>query len=162
MSRAIIPVTKRPASGLFSLRVAARKWGLPPPGNLTRAKRLVGGRFALKFEFCRDAGHSFDPINKTRQARNGARPSANGAVALIQFSRFSARRDRPVWAGCSDYPICVFLRRYSQESPRGSEESVGVAFCVKCEPSVIKPLGFIGVFRIVAFIKCAACFRSRQ
>jgi|GEM_PF-3472906 len=108
MSRADSQELKRPLAGLFSLWVKGRKWESPAPGNSPRVVYPCRGSVALKFRFCRDADKCFDLINKTRQARNGARPCANGAVASIRLSRFIARRDRPVRAGCSAYSVmCV-------------------------------------------------------
>ncbi|OQA83983.1 MAG: hypothetical protein BWY28_03066 [bacterium ADurb.Bin236] len=101
MFRADSRDSKRPLAGLFSLWGKDRKWELPTPGNLPRSVYPCRGSVALKFRFCRDADQCFDLINKTRQARNGARPCANGAVASIRLSRFIARRDRLVGAGCS-------------------------------------------------------------
>ena len=62
----------------------------------------------MKFRFCRDADQCFDVINKTRQARNGARPCANGAVALIRLSRSNVRRGCLAGADCSELLVmCV-------------------------------------------------------
>ena len=110
MFRADSRDSKRPLAGLFSLWVKGRKWESPAPGNSPRSVSLCRGSVALKFRFCRDADQCLDPINKTRQARNGARPCANGAVASIRLSRFIARRDRLAGAGCSGILcyVCFF------------------------------------------------------
>jgi len=85
-------------------------WADGNPGAATgkftpRGLPLKGvGRFEISLlPRCR---HCLNVINKTRQARNGARPCANGAVALIRFSRFSVRRD--CLAG-ADYSELLFM-----------------------------------------------------
>jgi len=108
MFRADIRDSKRPLAGLFSLWGKGRKWGTLPSGKTGRSKLLGDPLRALKFRFCRDADQCLDPVNKTRQARNGARPCANGAVASIQLSRFiaSGGRSFPRWLSWTTCYVC--------------------------------------------------------
>jgi len=89
-------------------------WADGNPGAATgkftpRGLPLKGvGRFEISLlPRCR---HCLNVINKTRQARNGARPCANGAVALIRFSRFSVRRGRLAGGGLFGTSLYVCFR----------------------------------------------------